>query len=243
MEPKRTDHIIAEPETNGINLYNERSIHADVKRWYARPGDRFEVGVDGYVIDIVRGELLIEVQTSSFGALKTKLCRLLQSHDVRLVYPVTREKRIMKYDQTGAELLSNRRSPRRGRVTDLFDEIVYLGDVLRSPRLSVDVLLVDICERRRDDGKGSWRRKGVSIVGRELLRVHDSSLFAPATQAAELLPDGLPVEFTNGELAKAAKLRARRARKMSYTLCSMGAIDRCGKRGRAHLFRRTRQGR
>ena len=38
----------------GIGLLNEKPLHASLKQWYARPGDRFEVPVDGFVIDIVR---------------------------------------------------------------------------------------------------------------------------------------------------------------------------------------------
>ena len=48
---------------SGIGLLNEKPLHASLKQWYARPGDRFEVAVGGFVIDIVRDDLLIEIQT------------------------------------------------------------------------------------------------------------------------------------------------------------------------------------
>ena len=51
--------------SNGVGLLNEKPLHASLKAWYAQPGDRFEVNVDGSVIDIVRGELLVEIQTRS----------------------------------------------------------------------------------------------------------------------------------------------------------------------------------
>ena len=41
---------------SGIGLLNEKPLHASLKQWYARPGDRFEVPVHGFVIDIVRDE-------------------------------------------------------------------------------------------------------------------------------------------------------------------------------------------
>ncbi len=37
-----------------IGTLQERSLHAALKQWYARPGDRLEEPVDGYVIDICR---------------------------------------------------------------------------------------------------------------------------------------------------------------------------------------------
>jgi len=32
-----------------------------LKQWYARPGDQLEVELDGFIVDIVRGEQLIEI--------------------------------------------------------------------------------------------------------------------------------------------------------------------------------------
>ena len=49
----------------GIGLLNEKELHASLKQWYARPGDRFEIPVDGFVIDIVRDDLLIEIDLAS----------------------------------------------------------------------------------------------------------------------------------------------------------------------------------
>jgi hypothetical protein len=64
-----------------IGLLNEKPLHASLKQWYAQPGDRFEVAVDGFVIDIVRDDLLIEIQTRNFASINSKLCKLTQSYD------------------------------------------------------------------------------------------------------------------------------------------------------------------
>ena len=62
----------------------EMTLHASVKEWYASPGDQIEVEIDGYVIDIVRGDTLIEIQTRNFSALKDKISDLSQFHQVRI---------------------------------------------------------------------------------------------------------------------------------------------------------------
>ena len=67
-----------------------------LKAWYAQPGDQLESKVDGYVIDLVRGDLLVEVQTANFSAIKRKLVKLLENHPVRLVYPIPSEKWILR---------------------------------------------------------------------------------------------------------------------------------------------------
>jgi hypothetical protein len=73
---------------NIIGELNEQPLHAALKAWYARPGDRMEVPLDGYVIDLVQGELLIEIQTGNFSDIKRKLHELVPRYPVRLIYPV-----------------------------------------------------------------------------------------------------------------------------------------------------------
>ncbi len=44
----------------------ERGLHAELKEWLRRPGDLVEGTVWGYRADIIRGDLLIEIQTGNF---------------------------------------------------------------------------------------------------------------------------------------------------------------------------------
>ncbi len=69
-----------DPES-GNGLYRgERSLHAALKAWAAQPGDRLEAALEGWVIDILRSDLLLEVQTRNFSALHGKLESLLPQH-------------------------------------------------------------------------------------------------------------------------------------------------------------------
>src|ERR1039458_5735276 len=80
----------------------------------AEPGDRLEVPVGRFVIDLIRADgELVEVQTGAFGALSAKLDALLDQYRVRIVHPVAAERRIVRVDSHG-EVMSVRRSPRRG---------------------------------------------------------------------------------------------------------------------------------
>jgi hypothetical protein len=47
-----------------IGTLMETSLHAALKEWYAQPGDRTEVPMDGYVIDLVRDELRFGINCS-----------------------------------------------------------------------------------------------------------------------------------------------------------------------------------
>ena len=124
-----------------IGRLREGALHADLRAWFQQPGDRMEVPVDGYVIDLVRGETLVEFQTGGFSALRRKLPALLQRHAVHLVTPIAVARHILKIDAAG-ELLSQRRSPKRGRIEDIFAELVSIPEVLNHPRFSLEVVLV-----------------------------------------------------------------------------------------------------
>ena len=51
-----------------IGTLGEKSLHSSLKNWYAQPGDRLEAEVDGFHIDIIRKNLLIEIQTANFSS-------------------------------------------------------------------------------------------------------------------------------------------------------------------------------
>ncbi|MBN1936412.1 MAG: hypothetical protein JW934_17230, partial [Anaerolineae bacterium] len=129
-----------------INTFQEKSLHAALKAWYAQPGDLVEAPADGYVIDLVRGDLLIEIQTRSFSSIKAKLYALLESHPVRLVYPIALEKWIVRVQADGETQISRRKSPKRGRLENLFDELVSFPELLKHPRFEIEVLFVQADE-------------------------------------------------------------------------------------------------
>ena len=81
---------------SGIGLLNEKPLHASLKEWYAQPEDQFEVAVDGFVVDIVRDDLLVEIQTGNLASIKSKLNILAGSRPVRLILPIAVEQWIIK---------------------------------------------------------------------------------------------------------------------------------------------------
>ena len=86
----------------GIGELREGPLHAAIKDWLARPGDRLEVRVGRFVIDLVRADgELVEIQTGGFGPLGPKLDALLDVHRMRIVHPVPAERRILRVDDAG----------------------------------------------------------------------------------------------------------------------------------------------
>ncbi|MBI4790353.1 MAG: hypothetical protein HY782_25250 [Chloroflexi bacterium] len=219
-----------------IGTKNERSLHKAIKAWYALPGDELEVKVDGCIIDIVRADLLIEIQTKNFAAISRKLRRLVQSHKLRLLYPIVQEKWITRTNASGARILGKRKSPRRGDLFDLFDELVYIPDLIGDVNFELQVLLTREEEIRGDDGKGSWRRRGFSVRDRKLIEVVETVTFKNKHDFLRFLPADLPHPFTNKILAKLLGAPVHDIRRMTYCFRKMGLIRQVGKSGHEMLF-------
>ncbi|WP_205502279.1 hypothetical protein [Rufibacter psychrotolerans] len=226
-------------EKTGINIKNERSLHAALKQWYAQPQDRFEVPVGGFVIDLVRGRQLVEIQTRNFTAIRPKLQALLKDHAVHLIHPVTFEKWVVQVDAKGTSVLSRRKSSYRGALSDLFEELVRLPELVQHAAFTLEFPLIREEEVRCRDGKGSKRRKKVSLKDRKLLEVVSTHTFTCAQDFLQFLPPTLPQPFSNKDLAQALGLPLHRCRQITYCLRKMAALELAGKKGNELLFRQA----
>ncbi len=215
---------------------NEHSLHSEIKNWYSLPGDRFEVKIDDFIVDIVRHALLIEIQTRNFSAIKMKLTRLLENHEIRLVYPIPQLKWIVHVTKEG-EMIRKRKSPRKGRLVDLFYELVNTPSLVKEENVSLEVLMIEEEELRCNDGKGSWRRRGISIKDRRLMNVNSKTLFKNEKDFLRFLPNHLIDPFTNKEFAKLSGVSINLARRITYCLRKMGAITPTGKKGKELIFK------
>ncbi len=220
----------------GIGLLNEKPLHASLKEWYAEPGDQLEVVVDGYVIDIVRDDLLLEIQTASLASMKSKLKNLARSHRMRLIYPIALEKRIVRLAKDASNGMTHRKSPRKGRVEDLFWEMVSFPELLANPNFSLEVLLIREEEVRRYDATRAWRRRGWVTEERRLLGVVERRSYEEPGDWRALLPGDLGT-FTASDLAEAIDIRKALAQRMVYCLRKVTVIELIGTQGRANLYR------
>lgn len=222
-----------------IGTLNEKPLHAALKTWYAQPGDQVEVEMGGFIIDIVRKDTLIEIQTAGFASIKQKLITLTAQHPVRLVYPVAREKWIIKLGGDGHSQLSRRKSPKKGTIEEVFRELVSFPRLLAHPNFSLEVILIQEEELRRYDRKRSWRRRGWITHERRLLRIEERRRFETPADLGTLLPRSLAEPFTTSDLAAALGKPRRLAQTMAYCLREMGVIAPQGKRRNAILYARA----
>lgn len=214
-----------------IGTLNEGSLHRGLKRWLAEPGDRFEVPLDEFVIDIVRGDLLIEIQTGAIGAMGRKLDHLLEHHHIRVVHPMPA---IRWLEQPGKP---RRRSPTKRSIWNLFDELVSIPTLLDHPHLELHIVLVEETELRSGTEMVQRGRRG-RVVDRRLDDVVDERLFVSADELLEVIPDELANPFTTAELASAAHIRRDLAQRACYVLRHTGLISEVDRTKAGYLYRR-----
>ena len=217
----------------------EYSLHSEIKQWYKSPEDKLETKVGDYIIDVLRDNFLIEIQTGNFSAIKKKLKKLLHDNNqVRLVYPIAKLKWIVHVTDSG-EFVRRRKSPKKGKLTELFYELVHTPSIIKDKNFSLEVLLIEEEEVRCNDGRGSWRRRGISTKDRKLLNVFDRLVFEDSKDFLKFLPQELDEQFTNKILALKLGVSVTLAQKITYCLRKIGIISVVGKKRNQLLFQES----
>ena len=198
-----------------------------------------------YVADILtpQGEI-IEVQTGSLYPLVRKIHFYLcaTNYRVTVVHPLIACKWLRWIDPASGEVTPWRKSPRRGTVRDVAEDLYWMAPYLAEPRFSIRIPFLEAEETRLRDG---WSRDGKrgshrsELSPRALLGEH---VFAcPEDYARFFLPDEerLPSPFTAAQYAKTSGIRGRTTYGMLRILSDLGFLS-CGEAagGRARTWER-----
>jgi hypothetical protein len=224
--------------SNGIGTLNEGPLHQALKSLYLETDGEEEVPVGSYVAD-VRGadQVLYEIQTGGFAPLKKKLAVLLESYTVVLVHPIAAVRYIVKLPDEVDGQASRRRSPKRGSVANIVEELVSIPHLLEHPNFEVEVVLIEEDEVRVYDPRVR-RRGGWRVVSRKLTSVLDRQRIRGREDLFSLVNGPLPEEFTTLDLARAMGQPRRLAQKLAYCLRESGAVVISGKSGNELRYQR-----
>jgi hypothetical protein len=203
---------------------------------YAGRGGKTEETAGEFVADGIseKGEY-IEVQTGSFAPLKKKIKALARQKNVRIIHPIAVNKKIDVYGQDG-KLLYRRKSPKKGTHWDIFDVLLYAPELPLIKGVTIEAAMIDITEKRIRDGKGSWRRKGISIMDKELSAWHESIIFEKPSDYLRFIPFKKKEEFTTALLSERSDIDTWTARKVLYVLTKLKIVKRIGKKGNAWVY-------
>ncbi len=215
----------------------ESSLHRQIKERYAVDG-RCEVVVDGYRIDAIAADgTLVEVQSAALGPLRGKVARLIDAgHQVKIVKPVVLTRRILRRRTIRGPVVSVRRSPRRGALIDVFDDLPGLAAVLAREGASLEILGVSIDESRLD----RRRRPGYRVLDRVLVEVFSTVRIDRPLDLWRLVESvALPETFTTRDLARSLDRPLPFAQRVAYCLRQSGAAELRGKRRNLRVYARA----
>ncbi len=217
----------------------ETSLHRQLKQQYACGTATQEVKVGAFRIDVVNPDCLVEIQHGSLSAIRDKTARLLADHRVLIVKPIIARKRIVQLARRGGPVVSERWSPKRGSPLDLFDELVHFTRVFPHANLTLEVLLVEV-EERRFPGHGRkrrWRANDRQVEDVRLVHAGDLYRFTTARDLLQILPRRLPQPFHTGHLAQQLNVHRSVAQRIAYCIRQTGAVLEVGKQGNTRLYR------
>jgi len=251
-----------------INTYNESSLHKTIKTLIATEhNSATEIKLDGYICDaltqytsISRGEFcdIYEIQTHNLGKLLTKINTLQKKHNVCIVYPLQIKTYIETYTEKGLKI-SRRKSPREKNIYHLFDELTGIFSLLTDDKakkkklhvqgnFKLEVIEVITTQKRIKTEKNiqlknksrRWKRAWY-IDDTELTKIVSRKTFNNSNDFLELLPKGLPQNFTVKDVAEKLNQRdgKRLAGKMLWTFNKAGLITRIAKKGNAFVYKKT----
>ncbi len=245
---------------SGIGQLREKSLHATIKAYlcpdttcHERPvADMLAEDDDAArgrrVADILLDGEILEVQTGNFYPLREKVAWYLTHTPCRVtvVHPIPAVKYLSWIDPTSGDVVSRRRSPKRGRVQDVARELYWVADFIGNDRFSVRLLLMEMEEYRLANGWGREGKRGSSRHERVVTAICEDVTLATADDyRAAFLPaslatpgeDGQPRPFTAAAYAKATGIRGKATYGVLGVLVSLGLIKACEEKvGRSRAY-------
>lgn len=227
---------------NNIGSLKEKTLHAQLKQFYCEAGGRTEVLIDGYIVDVLNGDRIVEIQTGSFSAIRTKLKRLLENHSVRLVYPIAGERWLLTPGNEEEDELIRRKSPKKENLYEIFGELVSFPSLINHDRFTFELAVISEELVRQRAKRRTRRNHGWQALDRRLVKVLATHTLVDAADFDIFLPETLPEAFTTRDLAELAKISRSLAQKTIYCLREMGRIQFIGRHQRFNLYSRGETG-
>ena len=239
--------------SDGIGTLGEKQMHAVIKRFICSDKSCHEIKIwdtsgcfqkdteakkRKFVADVLDGDTIYEIQTGSFAPLCDKIKWILEntSYNLTLIHPIAKNVWIRYIDSDSGKIGDRRRSPQKGSLGDLADELYYIREFISSPRFSLVIFFVDADSYKKKTVRGKRVRSSkYELIPNELLSVY---LFKNRDDYKVFIPDSLPDPFTVKSYSAESKIFGMSAYSIVKTLVFLDFFEECGKIGRAAAYRR-----
>ena len=231
------DLVISQNDGDCIGTYNEKRLHRILKRYVTEDAERYEVRVGACVADIMENGRVTEIQTASFRPLQGKIENYLAAeYSVTVLHPLVESKTILRADKETGEILYTKKSPKKGRDTDILPQMYYLKDFVGNPRFEVRILHVRADEYRFSE-RMRYRREGAYDNDLRPVELLSETVFRSPMDYVCILPEELRRgEFTSADFSKATKHKGRRLSLAISFLLYVGVLER-RKDGKRYIYK------
>ena len=219
------DRIMNPYDGDSIGTYNEKRLHRIFKRMVTGDAECYEVRQGRYVCDVVCPSGIIEIQTASFRPLEKKIKYYLENTvmNVTVICPVIAQKQIIRADKDTGEVLSSKRSPKKGNDLEALCELYHLRESFKSPRLTVMIPHI-AAEEYRFSERVRYRKSGAYDKDLRPTELLGCTVLTDLEDCLSLIPEALKQkEFSASELTAATGIR--NTRKRYYLLTFLESLD------------------
>lgn len=228
-----------------IGSLSEKNIHAVLKHYIEPDEDYQEIKIGRSYADICRDGHVFEIQTGSFGKLKTKLTNFLKQYHVTVVYPIVVKKQIHWVDHETGEITSGRTSPLKPTAYSIFNQLVYIRELIaleESKNLSFKIVFIHASEYKLLDGFGKDKKNRstkytivpTKLVGEmDIKSPQEFSRFLTDITGLDLVEQGITAKL----VSKHSKIHINTVRCMLNVLVHLRFIQIVGKNSRSYLYR------
>lgn len=211
---------------DSIGRMSEKRLHRIIKSFVAKDPATHEISVGKYIADALADGEILEIQTKAFSRLAPKLEYYLREtpYSVTVVYPVIRNRMLIRIDPETGEILRKQTSPKHGESINALPELFCIRDFLPNERIKIRLLFIDAEEYRYSE-RVRYRRTGAydseffptALIGEEEYKyAEDFERFIPSDRTS----------FTASEYSKITKLTGRKLYAALALLCSLGILKK-----------------
>ena len=250
-------------EYNGIGRLAEKQMHAAIKRFICPDESKHEILIDGsvgckksdteeesdkktkkrrFVADILDGNTIYEIQTGGFSPLRDKIQWILDntSYNITVIHPIAETKWVSLINTKTGNVENRKKSPVKGKITDIAPELYFFRDFISSPRFSLVILMMEAEQYKKNiqkDGRKRPRYRKYELIPISLLRAY---LFRDVSDYSIFIPDDLEEPFCVKDYSARSGIHGIDAYSIVKTLCHLGLLEPAGTLGRAAAYKRKK---
>lgn len=230
------DVLTANHVRESIGTYAEKTQHLVLKRYFEPDTSFHEIPHRGFIADIRRDDNIIEIQTSTFGAMRRKLEVFLEDSNVTVVYPVPYIKHLSWIAADGT-ISEPRLSPKRSSAAELLPNLIFIKQYLSHPHLHFIVAMLEVEEYRNLDGWGSGGKRGSTRYDRIPTKLHELIEIRSMLDLHKVLPFDVGETFSAQMLRRKTHLSPRGTYTAMRVLRDTGTIIPVEKESRTMIYR------